>query len=367
MAKHITETQKCGKTTKVIKLVTTPSVYGVGLVSLDIVVSSNPIGSSHQWAGGTCGNVLTILAYLGWKSFPIARMNGDSASSHVKSDMAQWGVKLDFAELPPTTNTPIITQEISMDKNGVPTHKFHWKNCPKCGAWLPNYKPVTLSATKVIKPKIKSANVFFFDRVSPGALDLAKHFRGLGAVIVFEPSAKTAIKPLKEALSLADIVKYSNTRVISALPDIKGHTSAFLEIQTLGSNGLRYRSHLKSKLSKKWKSLPAFPAGVLKDTCGCGDWTTAGLIAKLCDRKSVEITMLTEDKVTEALKYGQALAAWNCNFEGARGGMYRVSKTMFNKDIQQILLDGAQKRIRHSHSLLNEMTSSVGSCPSCPH
>jgi sugar/nucleoside kinase (ribokinase family) len=59
---------------------------------------------------GTCGNVLSILAYLGWDAFPIARLNSDSASQRVKADMKRWGVKLDFASCPPTTHTPIIIQ-----------------------------------------------------------------------------------------------------------------------------------------------------------------------------------------------------------------------------------------------------------------
>ena len=37
---------------------------------------------------------------------------------------------------------------------------------------------------------------------------------------------------------LADIVKYSDKRCLEPMPDIKGATSAFLEIHTLGSEGL---------------------------------------------------------------------------------------------------------------------------------
>jgi fructokinase len=352
---------------KSIKESYSPTIYGTGLVSLDIVVSADPDKPCYQWAGGTCGNVLTILAYLGWNSFPIARLNRDTASTRVKSDMMSWGVELDFSELAPTTNTPVITQEISKDKNGQATHKFHWKNCPKCGAWLPNYQPVTLSAIKNIKHKISAANVFFFDRVSAGALDLAMYFKSLGAVIVFEPSAKASLSHLEQALTISDIVKYSNRRVLAPIRDIKSHTSAFLEIQTLGSRGLRYRSHLKLHIGSKWKTLPALKAGVVRDTCGCGDWTTAGLISKIFEKSPIEFANLSESDVVEALKYGQALAAWNCNFEGARGGMYSASKIVFNRDIRQILTNGEQKKKNYMRKLPDDIALETGSCPSCPH
>lgn len=332
---------------KVIKYKTPPVVYGTGLVSLDIVISADPDEPCYHWAGGTCGNVLTILSYLGWESFPIARLNGDTASIRVKADMKRWGVNLQYAEQSPTTNTPIITQENSVDKNGQPVHKFHWKNCPKCGAWLPNYKAVTLSATKKVKEKVSSGTLFFFDRTSPGALDLARHFKSLGAIIFFEPSAKSDIKQLKQALELADIVKYSNNKVLASFSDIKGHTSAFLEIQTLGSDGLRYRTHSSRNMDREWKTLPAYEASVLKDACGCGDWTTAGLISKVCDRSAEDLKNISEEVVISSLKYGQALATWNCSFEGARGGLYRMSQSTFKKEIQQILDSGILTKQNH--------------------
>jgi hypothetical protein len=38
-----------------------------------------------------------------------------------------------------------------------------------------------------------------------------------------------------------------------------------------------------------------------------------------------------------AIDFSQALAAWNCGFLGARGGMYAVSKGEFQRTIRQIL------------------------------
>ncbi len=40
-------------------------------------------------------------------------------------------------------------------------------------------------------------------------------------------------------------------------------------------------------------------------------------------------------QLTRAFRYGQALAAWNCGFEGARGGMYASTKSSFERQIEK--------------------------------
>ena len=54
-----------------------------------------------------------------------------------------------------------------------------------------------------------------------------------------------------------------------------------------------------------------------------GDWCTAGLLAKLAAGGQERMRGAGAEGVREALRYGQALAAWNCAFEGARGGIMR--------------------------------------------
>ena len=72
-------------------VVNKPKAFGVGLIALDLVMGADPNSPVRSWAGGTCGNLMSILAYLGWDAFPIARMNGDPASERVRADMMRWG------------------------------------------------------------------------------------------------------------------------------------------------------------------------------------------------------------------------------------------------------------------------------------
>jgi hypothetical protein len=64
------------------------------------------------------------------------------------------------------------------------------------------------------------------------------------------------------------------------------------------------------------------------------------------------------------LRYGQALAAWACAFEGPRGGMYETSKAALQKTVQGILAGNAPEVARHpSASRANETARFV--CLEC--
>src|SRR5580704_5100557 len=89
-----------------------PSVIGVGLVALDVVITEDSGGTPRYVAGGTCGNVLAGLSYQGWQAFPIARLNGDNASILVQRDLKKWGVRLRFASLAPRAKTPVVVHRI---------------------------------------------------------------------------------------------------------------------------------------------------------------------------------------------------------------------------------------------------------------
>lgn len=309
-----------------------PVAVGTGLIALDLVISANMSSPIQSWVGGTCGNVLTILSYLGWESFPVARLNNNSASQRVKEDLSQWGVRLDFAETSPTTSTPIIVQEIIENKEGHYSHKFSW-SCPRCGAALPTYQPVTDDSAKLVSESITDAMVFFFDRVSPAAIALAHKCKNLGAVIVFEPSVEGNKEEFTAAINLADIVKYSGER-FNSLCNLENIHPYLLEIKTLGADGLLFKWNSAGH-SEGWRNLQPIKVQKVNDSCGCGDWTTAGLISKVCREGIGGFKAKSTNDIVQGLQYGQLLAAWNCQFEGARGGMYRVHPANFGIEIER--------------------------------
>ena len=338
-----------------------PAVFGTGLIALDLVVGLDASADVQASAGGSCGNVLSILAYLGWSSFPIARLNGDAASDRVRADFRRWNVRLEYVSCGPSAYTPIIVQELRLGRDGKPRHRFSW-SCPQCGEWLPGFKPVTREAIEIVSPSLHSAQVFFLDRLSSAAISLATEAARNGALIVFEPSGRSTEKFLAQALQVAHVVKYSDQRLCD-LPGVMSDDSAVLvEIQTLGERGLRYRHRLgRSKM--QWLRLDAEPASRLVDSCGSGDWCTAGLISAIGRHGRQGLEDAGPKGLRSALHYGQMLAAWNCGFEGARGGMYGTSRDRFEQQIAALMSGGATIFEDAPVELLNAGTVP---CPSCP-
>lgn len=65
---------------------------GTGLVALDMITEESKDANFECLAGGSCGNVLTVLSYLGWESYPIAYLRDDTAAENLLIDLEKWWV-----------------------------------------------------------------------------------------------------------------------------------------------------------------------------------------------------------------------------------------------------------------------------------
>lgn len=314
---------------------------GTGLIVLDVV--RNMVGRSvteRRFAGGSCGNVLTILAYFGWDANAVGRIGDDHVGRELIADFKKWGVKTELLQLEAGRGTPIIVQENYLDTRGRPRHRFS-RACPVCGATLPAYRPLLTTEAPRIASKLPSHSVFYFDRVAPGTLELAQNSRAGGALVVFEPSGIKDERLFAECVRSAHVVKYANDR-LEDIHDILANAKVPIEIETLGAEGLRLRVRTSGRAGV-WKALPAFLAPELRDAAGSGDWTTAGFIHGLMTNGgAVEKLCADEDAVVHATRQGQALAALNCGFEGARGMMYAAGAKRVLK-VAGALVKGTQE------------------------
>lgn len=297
------------------------SCVGTGFIVLDVIRNTVGIGATEKrFAGGSCGNVLAILAYFGWTARAVGRIGDDHPGRELLADLEKWGVHTELLQVEAGRGTPIIVQENYLDARGRPRHRFS-RVCPVCGASLPAYRPLLTSEAATIAAKLPSHSVFYFDRVAPGTLELAQKSRANGALVVFEPSGIKDERLFAECLRTAHIVKYANDR-IEGIHDVVAKAKVPIEIETLGAKGLRLRVRSNGRVGA-WKDLPAFSAPELRDAAGSGDWCTAGLIHGLMTSgNSVEQLVRDSSAVVLATRLGQALAALNCGFEGARGLMY---------------------------------------------
>ena len=291
---------------------------------------------------------MAILSYLNWECFPIARLTADPARERVVADLEHYGVSTTYMSLPPRARTPVVIERIRRDANGIAFHSYSF-SCPTCGGRLPGFQPVPVASIEPVKSSLRGAQVLLIDRVSRSALTLAQKAQDFGVVIVFEPSSIRNRKQFREILQLSHIVKYSQDRLFD-LGDVKFGENLLIEIQTLGRGGIRFRTRLDSRRFERWHHLDASPVARFRDAAGAGDWFSAGLINSLC-RKGLQTLLQTDfPRLSRVLGWAQSLAAWNCGFIGARGGMYSFSAEEFQALLGRIQA-GTRYKVADSEDL----------------
>ena len=285
------------------------SVIGSGFIALDIVDGRDGLFTS---AGGSCGNVLIGLAWLGWSSTPVGRLGSDKAGDLIVDEMRNAGVNLHLLQRSATIPTPVVIQQFIEDRSGHRRHRFSLV-CPECGAWLPRYRSVVLSHAKEVMQS-KPPKAFYFDRTSPATMAMAEWAKANGAVVLFEPSSIGEDSLFERAVDTCDIMKFSSER-FGANSELCQARGPQLIVRTMGADGLqaRWKGH--------WSSFESFVAPRVVDTAGAGDWCSVALLHVLAQKGAQGFRLARKADVERALRVGQALAALSCGFEGARGLM----------------------------------------------
>ena len=341
----------------------TPAVVGSGLLALDIVISEVSGAAPEYWAGGTCGNVLIALRYLGWESQPVVHLRHGDAADRILVDLRRWGVSDRFVSLADDGSTPIIVERITRGSGNVPRHSFAWR-CPECGAQFPAFKAILASVAEEIATTVTGPQVYFFDRATPGGIVLAKACAEQGALVVFEPSSIGNPVLFRQAWETSHVVKYSHER-LRELPEVGVEGVPRLQVETLGEAGLRYRRVSQSGRASRWVDMKAFPVEAIRDTAGSGDWCTAGFIDRAGREGSDGFHKMTDGDLRKAFRYGQALAAWNCGYEGARGGMYVSDHAVFVQRVQEILDGQGDRHDSQPTPPARRAEHMAGICPAC--
>lgn len=331
-----------------------PVCIGVGFVAADIVE-----GRTEEFvaAGGSCGNVMTILAWLGWKSYPVARLGKDWAASVVRKEFKAIGLENAFLSEEKAVQTPIVIQRFVEDKDGKRGHRFSLA-CPECGGWLPRFRASTLLQANYVTESTLVPKAFYMDRLSPAALKLAAWAKEKGALVVFEPSSVGDERQFQKAVDLCHVLKFSHDR-LGHLPDLGEAQKPRVIVETLAEEGLRvrWRGH--------WSDLPAFALPVFVDGAGAGDWTTAGLIHQLGTNGAKVFETLQKPRLLSALKFGQGLAAINCGYEGARGVMMAMTRDQLRKRLTALTSRTNESAVKLEETAVYESDIPTRLCATC--
>ena len=203
-------------------------------------------------------------------------------------------VRLGYVMRETRGSTPVIVHRIRQDGKGHGLHHFSFR-CPRCGGRLPGYRPIPASAIRPMASSMPAPSLFFFDRVSRGAIDMAAAFRKQGALVFFEPSAQASHALFQEALAVSHVVKASRERW-AGRRELSPCETNWLLIETLGLEGLRFLSRLPSYRGRGWQHVSGFPLRNYRDTAGAGDWCTAGILACLGTRGAKGLEQVGERK-----------------------------------------------------------------------
>lgn len=296
---------------------------GAGVFNLDtIVVREYPEGPSKrkfiehtvlEEVGGTCGNVMTMLPYLGIQTFPVAILDCSEQGYQIKRDLERYGANTRFVRNEEGGGTTLMrcTHKTSPDGSHVMSVR-----ATSPGSMFPKRKQLGArsgEAEAFAASLDFTPDLFFFDDPSAGNMVLARKLRSRGATVYFEPEGvgNTESTFLKR-VEVSDIVKFSGERI----KDVS-FTDIFLDklfIRTTGKDGLDFRLR-----GGQWIHIPPVANDNVVDWEGAGDWTTSVFIAALLKGTTQDIRTISEDVVKEILIEAQIIASESISYMGSKG------------------------------------------------
>lgn len=265
-----------------------PVIIGSGQYNYDIIkIREYPDGFTTgkrnpytetiltEEVGGTCGNVMCMLAHLGWTARPQVKLI-DSEEGHKLADsLIEFGCD---------------SRYISFSANGgfsglMCTHRKN-RNTGEHELGLRGFGPNGSRFRKITELRARDEvphfldsiteypDIYFFDHNEAGPREMAKDFRNRGTLIYYEAENNKDWNKFIKSVEVADIVKFSDENV----PDIDfcNDYPEKLFIQTRGSKGMRY-----SLNGGEWIRVNPVSVEKVVDWEGCGDTVSAVFLNEL--------------------------------------------------------------------------------------
>lgn len=306
------------------------SIIGVGSYNLDTIVKREypegfiP-GKRNKFVenviieeiGSNPGNVMCIMGYFGWDSYPIALLDDSAEGLKMTNDMKRYGCNTRFVTNTPDGGTNLLKVTHDIDENGNPKHKFSKRHAP--GSGFPRDKAFTVMGENATLPKFIEQldflpDVYFFESTTAAWRELGSYMHTHGVMVYYEIQRMypKEFKKYFKCMMVSDIIKFSDDSIedVGFVDELKDK----LIIQTLGAKGVRF--NLKGE---GWVTLPPVLNNNVVDTEGCGDWTTAAFINALGQRGVLKFADIRAEIVTECLMEAQKYASRNASYIGTKG------------------------------------------------
>ena len=302
------------------------SVIGSGIYNYDIIAEREypegfVIGQNcrhedcirFEDVGGTCGNVISLLAHFGWKSMPQAQFDKSKEGLELKKFLEGYGCDTRYVENIEKGGT---TRLLCLHKLDKQTGDHVMK--PRVTGETRFARRKQLRVKDEVEPFLaqleadsNNPNVYFFDAAEAGPRAIAAALRKKGTLVYFEPESDKDKSKFCHGIEVSDIVKFSGERVtdLSFCNDYKDK----LFIQTLGSEGLKF-----SLKGGEWTLVKPVPVENVVDWEGCGDTTTAAFLDFLSQHDALSFDSLTPELLKEGLEYASKKAALCTQYLGSK-------------------------------------------------
>ena len=312
------------------------TILGTGIFNLDTIVRREyPQGPQYsrkfteihvaEDVGGTCGNVMTILSWLGVKSFPIACFDDSEEGLRMTEYLKHYGCDTRFVSNTPKGGTTLFRCTHRLTPEGK--HEMSPRGTSP-GSHYPKRHFLRKSdeAPALLEKLDFVPDVFFFDDPAAGHRTIARALREKDTIVYYEPEHLKEKKDL-ESIALSDIIKFSGEKI----PDTS-FTEQFPDkffIQTLGGKGLRYKVP-----GKDWQAMGPADCQNVVDWEGAGDWTSSILLYQILKEKesyngkSEFLKKCLPDRLSSYLSTAQAVASRSVAFWASKGLIYHSKSAL---------------------------------------
>lgn len=266
--------------------------------------------------GGTCGNVMCMLSYWGWRALPQAQFDMSREGYQMKKDFKRYGCDVSFVENIPEGGTSLLDCIHRRNKD-TGEHELGRKGYGPNGSMHPKRKQLRAKdeVPQVLERMQDVPDVYFFDSNEAGPRALAEGLRRRGSMVYYESEGFDTENEFHRCVEVADIVKFSVEHIKDLSICDKYRDKLF--IQTLGGDGLRFRLR-----DGEWIHLDAEPVQEVVDWEGCGDTTTATFLYMLGNMGRLDVSKLEESSVRTALETAMRMAAKCTQYYGSKGWIH---------------------------------------------
>lgn len=327
-------------------------IIGTGLLCLDIIHKNKDIILMN---GGTCANVMTVLAQLGEESTVLMpNYYMDEQKTFCYNTLKKMNINV-IHYCKTKKRIPRIIEVYEGDKK----HRFYTK-CQKCGKDLLENRFISEKEAQNLMPQIMNNDVFLTDRISNGIKYIAHQFVAMNKKVFYEPNSARNLKAVIEMSKLAHVIKFSADRISLETANIilKQCAGSALElmIATQGERGMSFCYRIDETQFSEWIKGPSIDFKSIRDTSGAGDWLTAGFL-HLWSKAGYN---LDKDVIFDILKRALDLSAICSMVEGAQGVFY-------DRDLLNILKEKYQIRLEENMSIKKYEVNKIGTvmCDSC--